>query len=689
MNIFRGRRAWLTFYGIAAAFVFVATTVVWILYETQSRIVEVDKKRAAAQTEIDLIAQGLQNAVIRNSNSLETFAAFVALQPDLSKEAFRAYSRRTFMKYPEFELVALAPDLVISDVFPLEGNQAAIGLDYNQNEAQLAAVKRAIDAKQVIIAGPVDLVQGGRALIARKAVEVSDFAAFRTRLWGIVSLVLDLDVILQQAGAKDSGLNWAIRGKDGLGMDGGMIRGQPLVFTQDPVMATVNLPVGSWKIAAIPSTGWAIPASVFATARVGFAVSGLLLVLLIWGVMRLVQLRMRADGQLMTAMNSIDDGFAFYDDDDRLILCNDKYRELYARSAKAIVPGKTFEEIVRYGLKHGQYAEAVGREEEFLKERMAAHQSGNVNVEQQLEDGRWLKIKEAQTPDGGLVGFCVDITELRNARDGAEAANRAKSEFLDVMSHELRTPLTVVLGGTPFLCQPELMPATKKLFNALEERGEEAADIKADAEAMLSTMKSLAGKVDRSAKHLLTLINDVLDYSKIEDGRLNMKLQTLSFADVIDQVIEEFAPKAEQKSLYLEAEVGDHFVKADEIRLRQVLVNIVSNAIKFTDEGGIEISAIDLGAFIQVTVKDTGVGIPEDRLESVFDKFSQVDSSSSRHAGGTGLGMAISKKIVEMQGGRIFVDSTLGEGTTFTFTLKRAKAPMGTGEVEEASALRA
>ncbi|MFY0594867.1 MAG: PAS-domain containing protein [Cognatishimia sp.] len=673
--LLRGRLGWGACYVAVVALIATLTYVVWSFYEREARVAALEQQRAEVQSELASIARAFETTFVRHSSSIDALAAMVSLRPDISTAEFEAYSRRTFLRSPEFRLVALAPDLVISQVFPAEGNQAAIGLDYTANEAQLDAVNQAIDAGNVVIAGPVDLVQGGRALIARRAVEVVDKGAFDSRLWGIVSLVLDLDEVLKVAGATETSLNLAIRGKDGLGASGGKITGQPSVFAQDPERVRVDLPHGHWVMAAVPEMGWGIAASAYWSVRVGFALSGLALAFVITCIMRLVQLRMRADAQLSSAINSIDDGFAYYDSDDRLVLCNDKYKALYAVSAEAMVPRAKFEDIIRFGLVHGQYAEAVGREEEFLQERLEAHRKGGVDIEQKLEDGRWLKIRESKSPEGGTIGFRVDITELKNARDAAETANRAKSEFLDVMSHELRTPLTVVLGGTPFLCKPEMLPAATKLFNSLEARGEDAEALTAEVNQLLGALKTLAGKVDRSAKHLLTLINDVLDYSKIEAGRMDIALEPLSLGDVVEGITQEFAARASAKSLHLTNEITDDdeiFVDADSRRLRQVLINIVGNAIKFTETGGVSISAQDHGAKVIVTVQDTGCGIPKEQLDEVFQKFSQVDSSTTRRVGGTGLGMAISKKIIEMHGGDISVESEVGEGSTFRFTLMRA-----------------
>jgi len=674
MKFNQGRYVWLASYIGVATFVCATSFLMCLFYDREIRAVEMENNRNMVRETLEEVSQEIEFTITQQANALQALGTYISLQPDIDRQAFYAYARRSFMRSKEFELVALAPDLVVSEVFPFEGNQAILGLDYKANPDLMIPINNAIEAKSVVIAGPIEVkfANNRRGLIARKAIYTTDFAAFGSRFWGIASLVLDVDEILEKLTALDDRFDVALRGKNGLGMDGGMIQGAPMVFAQDPVIVNVDLPNGNWVIAAVPKGGWLATGRSFWIERAVFIIGALVVTALIWGVMRLIQLRMRADVQLTTAINCIEDGFAFYDSDDRLVICNDKYREFYALSAEALVPGATFESIIRFGITHNQYPEAAGREEEFLKERLRAHRAANVEVEQQLSDGRWLQIKEARTPDGGTVGFRVDITELKNARDAAEAANQAKSEFLDVMSHELRTPLTVVLGGTPFLCRPEMLPAATKLFKTLEDQGEDAVEIKREVDALLTSLKSLAGKVERSAKHLLTLINDVLDFSKIDAGRMDLTRKRIDLASLVDDLVEEYSLKASAKGLSLEGDVGEIFVDADELRLRQVFINIIGNALKFTDEGGVKITADDRGAQVKISVTDTGCGIPEDRIDDVFNKFTQLDSSTARKAGGTGLGMAITKKIVEMHGGQISIKSKVGVGSVFTFTLHRA-----------------
>jgi signal transduction histidine kinase len=247
--------------------------------------------------------------------------------------------------------------------------------------------------------------------------------------------------------------------------------------------------------------------------------------------------------------------------------------------------------------------------------------------------------------------------EIEQKSSELAAASRHKSEFLANMSHELRTPLNAVLGYAELIEDGIYGEVSAKMQGVLE-------------------------RIQQNGRHLLGLINDVLDLSKIEAGQLTLSPVDYSMRELALDVVSATEALAAEKKLALEVEVPPDLPRGrgDERRLTQVLLNLVSNAIKFTETGSVGIRAtVEDGSFL-VAVTDTGVGIaPEDR-ERIFEEFQQVDSSSTRKKGGTGLGLAIARRIVEMHGGRIWVESALGEGTTFYFTL-----PLRVGEREEAA----
>jgi signal transduction histidine kinase len=238
-----------------------------------------------------------------------------------------------------------------------------------------------------------------------------------------------------------------------------------------------------------------------------------------------------------------------------------------------------------------------------------------------------------------------------------EAASEHKSAFLASMSHELRTPLNAILGYAELLVDG--------IYGQLPERP-----------------RGVLDRIQNNGKHLLALINDVLDLAKIEAGQLTLTLEDYSMPEVVKSVVTATEPLATSKGLKFTAAVQNDLPMAhgDARRVSQVLLNLVGNAIKFTDKGEVEIRAsLDRGQFV-LTVRDTGPGIADADQDRIFGEFQQIDNSNTRKKGGTGLGLAISKRMVEMQGGTISVDSVLGQGSTFRVVL-----PVHVDEMMEAA----
>jgi len=348
---------------------------------------------------------------------------------------------------------------------------------------------------------------------------------------------------------------------------------------------------------------------------------------------------------LRTAIATIDEAFVLYDPDDRLTYCNEKYLEAFPKMAGIMVPGNTYEYIVRTSYARGVSPQSSESSSDWIDEQVKNHREGKVNFELRTDDGRWYQFIDRKTVTGHIVGFRIDITKLKRATETAEAANRAKSEFLANMSHEIRTPLHGMFGMTQLL---EATPLTN------EQQG------------YVMSLK-------QSGNNLLSLINDILDLSKIEADKLAIEVSELSLSQCISETVAIVRQAALEKRLKLEVDIATDIpavLKGDKLRLKQIFINLLSNAIKFTAEGSVVISAQLLeqnieSVLVQVVVRDTGIGVSAGVIEEIFKPFVQEDGTTTRRFGGTGLGLAISRRLTEMMGGSLSVESSPGFGSTF------------------------
>ncbi len=403
----------------------------------------------------------------------------------------------------------------------------------------------------------------------------------------------------------------------------------------------------------------------------------------------------QAEQRLLEAVESINDGFVLWDADDRLVLCNRAYREFHPSLGHLHVAGARFEDIVRRRVQAGLYVLSTS-EEEWVAARIEAHRAGNNQMELHLVDGRWMLLTERRTADGGMVSVRTDITALkrheqqlreneaalqRTIRDlkesrerlseqattlaeladkysrekrRAEDANASKSRFLANMSHELRTPLNAILGFSDLLREEVFGPLGSAKY------------------------REYVQDINTSGQYLLELINDVLDMSKIEAGRYDLRRNDVEIGELIVTAVRLVRGRADEAEVTVDVELGHPLplIEADPRALRQVLLNLLSNGIKFNRPGGsVRVAARDAGGKVAIAVADTGIGIPAQELSRIGRPFEQVDNRLARAHEGSGLGLALSRALVELHGGTLAVSSQEGIGTTVTVTLPLRMPP--------------
>jgi signal transduction histidine kinase len=395
--------------------------------------------------------------------------------------------------------------------------------------------------------------------------------------------------------------------------------------------------------------------------------------------------RVEAEGRLRNAIDSLDSGFAYFDADDRLVICNDGYVDPGNAARFGSPVGRTFEEIMR-PFAHDDFTavEAAGDPEAWLAWRTEQHRNPpDEPLVIQWTNGRWFSVLERRTADGGRVGLWTEITEQKRrefdlevsrqqlerqaaelitlaesldaaradavkAKREAERANMVKSHFLASMSHELRTPLNAIIGFSDVMKTEVFGPVSPPRY--------------AEYVRMISD----------SGTHLLSLINDVLDLSKVEAGRMTLAIESLSTADIYGQALGLTQPLATQRSVKLTGRLNGErgVLHGDERAVKQILLNLISNAIKFTEpEGTVQLEITDNAEGAVLRVADTGVGMDETDLVKALEPYGQINSTVTRKSNGTGLGLPLAKRLAELHGGRLSLVSTKGVGTTVTVTL--------------------
>jgi len=592
------------------------------------------------QAQLNDMSLKLQGTILQNVQTVWGLAANVSVQPDISEADFQKLASVIFALAPQLRNIGLAPDLIIRNIYPLEGNEAALGLDLTRQSLSPAQVETLKQSRSALFSGPISLVQGGEGL----AVRIPIFENQSGRFWGVISVILDLERVYEavdmqsfsEAGhlALFQASDWA-KGAD-------PFYGNAAPNWQDPVSTELNMPGINWTLLAQPARGWpSYPESPLLVRSLL-----VLMVLVVFaGVFWLTSLLLR-DHQMQRRFWGLFElapfGIGLYaTHNGKLLRANNSFTKLFGNRANSLgfftnvydhmsqmgpdkldISGKLKKELRFSGLE-GDFPDA------------------NNELNPVLLHGLTL---DTENGDPVIWLIAEDISEQKKA-------DRAKSEFISIVSHELRTPLTSIAGSLGLISN-----------NAAGELPPKAS--------------RLAGIAYRNTKQLTLLINDLLDIEKLVAGKMPFQMDECPVAEMVRECLESIESFAAERQVTLKSgHLADVCVTADRGRLCQALNNLLSNAIKFSPEQSeVTVFCEKLGQTARISVCDQGPGIPDAFRNRIFQKFSQADSSDRRAKGGTGLGLAITREIMQAMGGDVGFDSEEGKGACFWLSLPVAKA---------------
>ena len=587
--------------------------------------------RAKWQEQVDDLSLQLRASILQNTQTVWGLAANVSVQPDINETQFKRLASVIFKLAPELLNIGLAPDFVIKHIYPIQGNQAALGLDLRTQSLSREQMALLLETRRAVFNGPINLVQGGQGLAAR----IPIFENQSDKPWGVISAILDLERLYASIGLNTMPPEFQfVLSTTGISsINQGIFFGPQNIDWQSPVSSTMSMPGFSWHLYAQPDDGWPnYPASPWLLRSILALTTLTIIAGTLWITALIIHDR-KMQRRFWGLFDLAPFGIALYDAiDGELLQANPSFTRILGSKGVAL---SYFDAIYDSSGKPKNSQHGVSS-------TLATHfRFSGLEGFFPIRNNAFIPIM--------LHGFRLDlqgkesviwiIVEDISQRKEAE---RLKSEFISTVSHELRTPLTSISGALSLLTT-----------NAVGELSEKA--------------QQLLKIAQRNSDQLGFLINDLLDIEKLIAGKMDFNVVEFPVSEAITESLENIQNYATEKNITLNAqELSTTTVKADKQRLAQALNNILSNAIKFSPVNGqIRIWTKPHGQGLRIYVQDEGPGIAPEFRERMFQKFSQADSSDRRSKGGTGLGLAITKELMARMEGDVDFTSEAGQGATF------------------------
>jgi len=587
------------------------------------------------QAKIDDLALDLQGRILQNITTVWGLAASVSVEPELGEARFQELAAVIFRLATELRNIGLAPDFVINNIYPLEGNEAAIGLDLRTQSLPAEQVLMLMETERAVFSGPINLVQGGQGLAARIPIFISDSDEF----WGVVSVILDLQSLYEAVnlGSRLQEAQLVLSTSSDLATSESIFFGTRDVSWQQPVYNALDMHGTSWHLFAQPKAGWPDQPPQPWLLR---GILALLVLLVTSATFWLTRLLLK-DRQMQQWFSGLFElapvGIALFDaENNKLLQANPSLKSILGDHPRSLAFfNRTFDEHGDPIIEFEGVTQTLARSEK-LTGRQSLVKDSTGSLKPIMLHG--LKLI---TTDGKPVVWLIveDVSAQKNAE-------RLKNQFISTVSHELRTPLTSISGALGLLAN-------------------EAAGTLPDSALRLTRI------AHRNSEQLTYLVNDLLDIEKLIAGKMTLEMKTLQVFDVVRECVENIGNYASEHQVTVDIrQLADVKVTADKRRLMQALNNLLSNAIKFSPEhSDVHVYTEREGRKVRILVQDFGKGIPPEFEPLVFEKFAQAETDGRCSKAGTGLGLAITRELMLKMHGAVGFISRPGHGATFWLEL--------------------
>ncbi len=591
-------------------------------------------------------AISLEKALHSRIHYTKSIAAYVSLKPNISNSEFYDLANELIKNDSVIGTMALSKDCIINAIFPEKGHEAAIGLDLLEHPERVEIVEKTIQTQKSFIAGPVELVEGGIAFITYTPI-FDKTSNQPDKFWGVTDIVISRDKLIEQAGLKEQedGVLFAIRGYNGLGNDGAVWWGNEEVFEQNPITATIELPYGNWILAAVPQIGWASYLQYNRSLLILLISGSFVISILIWFISRAIAKIKTSEQELNAIFHSMDSVIIEFDNKGKYIKIPRINSKLLSQPREELLNKTIFDVFPDDEAKSFHNAILTCLNTKELIEYEYALQIGDKH--------KWFAARISWKSEQSVIFHSFDITEQKNTREiiikseqRLKELNATKDRFFSIISHDLKSPFNSIFGFTSLL---------KDEYDDFDD----------------NERKQFINHIHKSSESAFKLLENLLMWAMSQQGKIEIKKEHTDLKQLISDAVSPYMPGAIKKEITFTNSVSENIiVDVDKQTIRTVFANLISNAIKFTPNNGcvsIDVALID--GFVKIKISDNGVGISQDNLSKIFKIDESLSTLGTNNEKGTGLGLSLCKEFVEKNGGKIWVQSEVGKGSTFIFTL--------------------